>query len=124
MDNEVRLDKWLWAARLFKSRSLAAEACDGGKVHVNGHAAKPHKLVRPGDRVEVSRPGVKRTLRILTVTDKRGSPRSTQELFVNETPDLPSEKAAETFISTFTRSPGGGRPSKRERRDLRKWRGR
>ena len=52
--DDVRLDKWLWAARLVKTRSLGAEAVKGGRVHVNGHAAKPSKEVRPGDRLELT----------------------------------------------------------------------
>ena len=63
----LRIDKWLWAARAFKTRSLAADACDGGKVDINGDAAKPAKPVRAGDRVEITTPVGRRILKVIAL---------------------------------------------------------
>ena len=67
----VRIDRWLWAIRLYKSRSLAAEACDGGKVKVNGHTAKPHKLVRAGDAVSVTHPAGRKEFTVVALAERR-----------------------------------------------------
>ena len=63
----TRIDRWLWAARAFRSRSLAAQACQGGKVTVNGAAAKPHKLIRAGDLIELPAPNGKRQWRVIDI---------------------------------------------------------
>src|SRR4051812_35598043 len=86
MSDQVRIDKWLWAARLFKTRALAAEAVKGGRVKVNGHPAKPSKDVRPGDRLEVSLGQVRRTLDVRGASDKRGPAVEAQRLY-EETPE-------------------------------------
>src|SRR5213594_2043398 len=69
---EVRIDKWLWAARLFKSRTLAAAACNGGKVDVNDQAVKPSRVVRAGDLLKITLPRAKRVVRVATLTERRG----------------------------------------------------
>src|ERR1700740_30966 len=71
--DRVRLDKWLWAARFFKTRSLAADAIEGGKVDVNGDRAKRSKLVHPGDEVRVRHPPFEHVVRVLGVAERRGS---------------------------------------------------
>src|SRR5713101_1574045 len=71
--NDVRVDKWLWAARFFKSRTLAAAACSGGKVDVNDQAAKPSRVLRPGDIVRITLPRGKRIVRVSALSDRRGS---------------------------------------------------
>src|SRR5690242_18698833 len=71
-EETVRLDRWLWAARFYKSRSLAAEACDGGKVEVNGHPAKPHKLVRVRDEIVFTHPSGPKELTVLGLSEQRG----------------------------------------------------
>src|SRR6266571_744320 len=99
----LRVDKWLWAARVFKTRSLATAACDGGKVDVNDEAAKPAKPLRVGDVVKVTlRQGRRRIMKVGVLSDRRGS-----------------GTAARPF-----RLPGAGRPTKRERRDIERLRGR
>jgi len=71
--DSIRVDKWLWAARVFKTRGLASTACDGGKVDINAEAAKPARRVRAGDRIEVSLPrGRRRILKVVAIGDRRG----------------------------------------------------
>jgi ribosomal 50S subunit-recycling heat shock protein len=83
---DVRIDKWLWAARFFKSRTLAAGACNGGKVHVNGDAAKPSKTVRPGDMLRVTLPRVRRIVRVIVLAERRGGASEAAALYEDLTP--------------------------------------
>jgi ribosome-associated heat shock protein Hsp15 len=120
--DSVRVDKWLWAARVFKTRSLATHACDGGKVDVNTQAAKPAKPLRPGDVVGVTLPqGRRRILKVTALDDRRGPPVMARTLFEDLTPPEPSRPR---WAAPPRREPGAGRPTKRERRDidrLRSW---
>ena len=119
--DSIRIDKWLWAARVFKTRSLAAAACDGGKVDINAEAAKPARRVRAGDRLEVSLPrGRRRILKVIAVGDRRGSAEAARALFEDLTPPEPprARQAPPPF-----REPGAGRPTKRERREIERLRG-
>jgi len=119
--DSIRVDKWLWAARVFKTRSLAAAACDGGKVDINEEAAKPARRVRAGDRLEVSLPrGRRRILKVVAVGDRRGSADAARALFEDLTPPEPPRprQAPPPF-----REPGAGRPTKRERREIGRLRG-
>jgi ribosome-associated heat shock protein Hsp15 len=117
----VRLDKWLWAARVFKTRSLATDACNGGKVDVNDDAAKPAKPVRPGDVLNVTlRAGRRRVLKVQALGERRGSPAAARALFDDLTPPEPPRIRA---APPPYRSPGAGRPTKRERRELDRLRG-
>ena len=84
----TRVDRWLWAARAFKSRSQAAEACDGGKVTVNDHSAKPHKLVRPGDEVAFTTPVGKRIWKVIALAERRG-PASVARTLYRTSPHRP-----------------------------------
>jgi ribosome-associated heat shock protein Hsp15 len=113
--NAIRLDRWLWAARMFRSRSLAAEACDGGKVAVNGNSAKPHKLVRPTDEIEVTLPGGKRRLKLLGVAERRGPASLARLLYDDLTPPKPPEPPPDPGMR---RESGTGRPTKRDRRQM------
>ncbi len=114
--NAVRIDKWLWAARLFKSRTLAGQACHGGKVDVNSQAAKAGKMVHPGDMVEVTTSGGRRIFRVLALGERRGSAAVARSLYEDLTPPPPPR--AERILPPVYRSPGLGRPTKRERRQL------
>jgi len=120
--DSVRIDKWLWAARVFKTRGLAAQACDGGKVDVNTQAAKPAKALRPGDVVQVTLPqGRRRILKVTTLDDRRGPPAVARSLFEDLTPPEPRQPR---WAPPPRREAGAGRPTKRERRDidrLRSW---
>ncbi|HVN87280.1 MAG TPA: RNA-binding S4 domain-containing protein [Candidatus Binatia bacterium] len=112
----IRLDKWLWAARMFKSRSLAADACDGGKVHVNGSAAKPHKLIRVGDRLAITLERGRRDLEVRELSEHRGPFAQAQRLYIDHTPPPPPR--AEREPALLARERGSGRPTKRERRHI------
>jgi ribosome-associated heat shock protein Hsp15 len=112
----VRVDRWLWAARAFRSRTLAADACDGGKIAVNGARAKPHKLLRPGDLVAVSTPSGERRLKVVGIAERRGPASQARTLYEDLTPPRPPAEK-----SFFRRERGSGRPTKRERRQLDRW---
>ena len=113
----VRLDRWLWAARVFHSRSLAAQACSGGKVGVNGGSAKAHKAVRIGDLIEVTLANGKRRLRILQTAERRGPAPVARQLYEDLTPPPPPK------IDLPAAPRRAGRPTKRERRQLDRFRG-
>lgn len=120
--DSIRVDKWLWAARVFKTRSLAGAACDGGKVDVNDEAAKPARRVRAGDLIAVSLPrGRRRMLRVAAIGDRRGSAEVAKALFEDLTPPEPPRQRV---AAPPRREPGSGRPTKRERRDIERLRGR
>ncbi|HEU4368283.1 MAG TPA: RNA-binding S4 domain-containing protein [Methylomirabilota bacterium] len=118
----VRLDKWLWAARVFKTRVLAAGACDGGKVDVNAQAAKPARALRPGDVLRVTLPqGRLRVLKVAALGDRRGPATAARALFEDLTPPEPPRTR---LAPPPRREAGAGRPTKRERREidrLRRW---
>jgi len=119
-DAGVRIDKWLWAARLFKTRSLATEAVLGGRVHVNDLRVKPSKDVHVGDVVEVTTGALRRTVHVTGVADRRGSAKVAAELYT-ETPE--SSAAREQFVveRRLARPLGadlGARPTKLARRRL------
>jgi len=105
----VRIDRWLWAIRAFRSRTLAARACAGGKVTINGTSAKPHKLARVGDLIAISTRDGRRELRIVATAERRGPATVARGLYEDLTPP-PLE------LPPTTRPRGGGRPTKRERR--------
>jgi ribosome-associated heat shock protein Hsp15 len=116
----MRIDKWLWAARAFKTRSLAATACDGGKVDLNGEAAKPAKQVRGGVRVEITIVGGRRILKVLGLSERRGPAPEARLLYEDLTPPAPPRARQP---KPPYRVPGTGRPTKRERRAIDRLRG-
>jgi len=113
---EMRVDKWLWAARFFKSRTLAAAACDGGKVDVNDQAVKPSRAIRSGDRLEIGLPRIKRIVRVLALAERRGSGADAARLYDDLTPPPPPREMRPA--PSAYRPPGAGRPTKRERREI------
>ena len=118
MDEPVRVDRWLWAARLVKTRALAAEAVKGGRVHVNGRAIKPSREVRPGDRVELASGAVRRTVIVRGIAARRGPAREAALLY-EETPESVAEReraAAERRAAGQSVVNLGARPTKRDRR--------
>lgn len=122
--DEVRLDKWLWAARFYKTRSLAVEEIAKGRVHVNGQAAKPARSLRVGDRIELRREGMTRTVAVQALSNVRG-PASVAQALYEETPEsiTQREKQAQErhFGAEPSRSIEQGRPTKRDQRKLADW---
>ncbi len=117
---QTRLDRWLWAARFFKTRGSATEAVAGGRVHLNGARAKPAKEVRPGDRLEITVSGARREVVVLGVAEKRGSAPVAATLYA-ETPESVARREQQALERRFARPPGadlGARPTKRDRRRL------
>ena len=120
----VRLDKWLWAARFFKTRSLAAEEIGKGRVAVNGQAAKASRDVRPGDLLEFRQGAVKRTVAVLSVSAVRGPAPVAQALY-EETAESIAAREESALARRLTPEPasaiGHGRPTKRDQRQLTDW---
>src|SRR5574341_474270 len=120
MNETVRLDRWLWAARFFKTRALAAAAVAGGKVHVNGTRAKPAKQLEVGDQLRVRLGPYDWFLTVRAVTERRGSARDAQLLY-DESPEgrVARERlAAAHKIAPAPTYQGKGRPTKKERREI------
>lgn len=121
----VRLDRWLWAARFFKTRALASAAIDGGKVEVNGHRAKRSKQVRVGDRVRVQRGGETIEVIVRALADRRGSAADAQALY-EETAESQRERARLRELRRWHGigiQPPKTRPRGKARRDLRRLKG-
>jgi ribosome-associated heat shock protein Hsp15 len=118
---ETRVDRWIWAVRLLKTRAAATSACRGGHVRVNGRSAKPATPVRVGDRIEAVVHDRQRVLEVVRVIDKRVSATVAGECVVDHSPPVaPREQTA--VVSA--RDPGTGRPTKRDRRQLDRFRAR
>ncbi|MFQ0971049.1 MULTISPECIES: ribosome-associated heat shock protein Hsp15 [unclassified Gilliamella] len=116
----IRLDKWLWAARFYKSRSLAREMVDGGKVHYNGQRTKPSKLVEVGAILTLRQGSDQKTVRVLAISEQRKTAIEAQQLY-QETPDsiTKREKIAQARkLNALTMPHPDRRPDKKERRNL------
>ncbi|WP_127783459.1 RNA-binding S4 domain-containing protein [Rhodococcus sp. X156] len=109
----VRVDAWLWAVRITKTRSLAAAQCKGGHVRVNGSSAKPAQLVKPGDEVRVRAGGLERILVVRRCINKRVSATVAAECLTDNSPPPPPKELA---APPLQRDRGAGRPTKRDRR--------
>lgn len=115
----ARLDKWLWAVRVFKTRALAADACRAGSVRLRGEPAKPARAVHAGEEIEVRLGLVTRTLRVVSVPRSRVGAKVLVEYCTDLTPPEEYEKAREQRVQHFlAREKGSGRPTKRDRRLL------
>ena len=114
----VRVDLWLVAARFFKTRGLASEAIDAGRVSVNAERAKASKTVKPGDSLVIRRPPYEHTVRVLGVSDRRG-PASEAQLLYEETPESRAKREAMAAeIKAMPPPVFKGRPTKKDRRTL------
>lgn len=121
--DSVRIDKWLWAARFFKTRTLAQQACAGGHVKVAGHNAKPAYLVRVGEEIRAICPRGPIVVVVNALAEKRLSAPLASELYDDHSPPPPSPGPLDGK-PTFDRERGAGRPTKEDRRALRRLRGR
>ena len=120
-DSETtRVDRWIWAVRLHKTRAAATNACRGGHVRVNGVPAKAASPVRAGDRVEVRVRGLQRIVEVVSVIDKRVGAVAASQCYVDHSPPPPEVDR----IRVAAREPGAGRPTKRERRQIDRFRAR
>jgi ribosome-associated heat shock protein Hsp15 len=122
-NTEIRLDKWLWAARFFKTRSLAAEAVGGGKISINGDRAKPSRVVRRGDKLAIRRGPYEWVVTVKDVSRLRGPAAQAQQLY-EETEESMRKREAAIAQSKLERPPefdSPGRPSKKDRRAIARW---
>ena len=116
---EARIDKWLWAVRIFKTRSIAADACKNGRVIMNGLPVKPSKVIHDGDVVSVKKAPVTYTFRVLQAIENRVGAKLVPEMLENITPREQYEILEMSRISGFVnRARGTGRPTKKDRREL------
>ena len=119
MEKDLRIDKWLWAVRVFKTRSLASDACRTGKVKIKDQAVKPSRTVSVNDLISVSLPPITRTLRILALLQTRVSAKLVSTFMEDLTPPEEYKKIELLKDHRFIqRVRGTGRPTKKERRDI------
>ncbi len=119
MKNEARIDKWLWAARIFKTRTIAAAACKKGQVSMKGSQLKASRVIHEGDVIDVRKPPITYSFRVLQTIEKRVGAKLLPEVFENVTAPEQYELLEMSKISGFVgRAKGLGRPTKKDRRDL------
>ena len=125
--DELRVDKWLWVARLFKTRRGAAEACQAGKVKLEGRSVKPSRAIRVGDELQITRKLYRQRIKITGLSERRVSPAIAATLCEDITPaeEIEQARLVRTMESAFHREGRrAGRPTKRDRRALQKLKGR
>ena len=116
---EVRIDKWLWAVRVFKTRSLATDACKMNRVSINGQLTKPSRLVKEGDVISVRKPPIEYSFKVLRVLNNRVGAKLVPEYMENVTPKEQYDILELQRLSRFVdRAKGLGRPTKKDRRDM------
>ncbi len=119
MEGGVRIDKWLWAVRLFKTRSLSTDACRSGRVKVLGQPVKPSHETRTGEVITVSQGPVTRTVRVIDTACNRVGAKLVPERMEDLTPESEYQKLRQGPEAGFGfRNPGTGRPTKRDRREI------
>ena len=119
MEEVARIDKWLWAARIFKTRSIAVDACKNGRVTINGVNVKPSHMVKAGEVVAVRKPPVTYSFKILKTIEQRVGAKLLPEIYENVTPPDQYELLEMNRISGFVdRARGTGRPTKKDRRAM------
>lgn len=118
-NDKLRIDKWLWAVRIFKTRSLATEACKAGRVKVGGNSVKPSYVVKVDDELSVQKGVERKLLKVVQLIEKRVDATKAALCYLDQTPEEEKLKQRAAFYSpTFRRDRGTGRPTKRERRDI------
>ncbi|BBP42263.1 RNA-binding S4 domain-containing protein [Thiosulfativibrio zosterae] len=118
LDDKVRVDKWLWAARFFKTRGLALEALKGGKIELNGQKPKPSKVIALGDELSITQEHRKVKVTVLAISDKRGSAEMAEHLYRLNEELLNQRKPTLDMALVGYREKGAGRPTKRDRRKI------
>ena len=119
---EVRVDKWLWAARFFKTRSLATEAINGGRVHLNGQRIKPSRKLKVNDTLSISIGQVEKVVIVLGLSDRRGSASIAQSLYEETAESIQKrEEKKQLMASQPQMDRFWGKPNKKDRRDIRKF---
>ena len=117
----LRIDKWLWAVRVYKTRTLAAEACRGGHVKIGGDAVKASREIHVGETINARTGVVNRTVKVLGLLEKRMGAAAVKAFMEDLTPPEEYQKAREAAMQpVFTRLRGAGRPTKKDRRDIEK----
>jgi len=122
----LRLDKWLWAARFFKSRKLASEAISGGKVHLNGVRVKPSRLVKIDDTLDITRENYRYHVTVLGLNDKRRPAKEAQQLYQESEESIRAREQERVLrkLNNASVHQSDHKPNKKERRQMNKWRGR
>jgi len=116
---EVRIDKWMWATRIFKSRTIAVEACKKGRVMMNNVSVKPSRMIKAGDVIQIKKPPVVYSFKVLALTVRRMGAKLVPEYLEDVTPSEQYALLELDRINGFVnRNKGEGRPTKKERRDL------
>lgn len=116
---EVRIDKWMWATRIFKTRTIAVEACKKGRIMIQNVTVKPSRMIRVGEVVQVRKPPVVYSFKVLALTDKRMGAKLVPDFMENVTTSDQYAILELQKISGFVdRAKGAGRPTKKDRRDL------
>jgi len=116
---EARLDKWLWAARIFKTRSIATDACKNGRVMMDGVKLKPSRMIKEGDKIQVRKPPVTYTFRVKQAIQNRVGAKLVPDVLENLTTPDQMELLEMNRISGFVnRAKGTGRPTKKDRRSI------
>ena len=119
MDEAVRIDKWLWAVRVFKTRTIASEACKKGRVLIGNNSVKSSRMIRIGEVVQVKKPPITYSFKVLAISQKRMGAKLVPEFMENVTPSEEYEVLEMNKLSGFIdRQRGSGRPTKKDRRDL------
>ena len=114
---EARIDKWLWASRIFKTRTIAAEACKKGRVSINGTQVKPSRMINPGEVIQLKKPPVTYSFKVLQAIEKRIGAKLVPEILENVTTPEQYELLEMSRISGFVdRARGTGRPTNKDRR--------
>lgn len=116
---EARIDKWLWASRIFKTRTIAAEACRKGRISINGAQTKPARMIKAGDVIQVKKPPIIYSFKVLQPIEKRVGAKLVNDILENVTTPDQYELMEMNKISGFVnRARGTGRPTKKDRRNM------
>jgi len=122
--NALRLDKWLWASRFFKTRKQAVEAINGGKVHLNGVRIKPSRSVKVGDELDITRDNYRYHITVLGLNDKRRPAKEAQQLYEESEASMRQREQERELrkLNNASIRQSDKKPNKKERRQLKKWR--